>query len=175
MFKYLDFAVHISRAAILISKNFNHEDLFLSNAWAAKVYKTYQESCQEDGQDLTCQKISSGSIEWSCAADVTTIPQCHEKTLTQIEACYVESIVKADELFANWVQEHLERLWCSSEGIRCSITNSFVSNRKNEFVRSLKYCYIIYQFSVLTPKYSISEVNKIQRIRERKTKTYYQL
>ena len=121
------------------------------------------------------QKISSGSIEWSCAADVTTIPQCHEKTLTQIEACYVESIVKADELFANWVQEHLERLWCSSEGIRCSITISFVSNRKNEFVRSLKYCYIIYQFSVLTPKYSISEVNKIQRIRERKTKTYYQL
>ena len=81
-------------------------------------------------------------VEWSCAADVTIIQQCHKKTLTQVEVFYVESIVKADELFVNCILDHLKRIWCSSKAIKCGITNSFVLNRKNGFRRSLRYCYM---------------------------------
>ena len=52
------------------------------------------------------QNISHGSIKRLYAAVVTTIPRCHKKTLIRIEVCYFESIVKADELFDNWDQDH---------------------------------------------------------------------
>ena len=87
----------LPQSLYLLQIDFNHKDLFLWNGWAAKVSKIYFQpgKLPERWSGFErVQNISSGSIEWSRAADLTTVPQWHKKILTEIEASYIECMLR---------------------------------------------------------------------------------
>ena len=142
MLKYLYTGVHTSRVPILISnKLYSLVFVFVKCLSSKSSYFQPGNLLGDWSEFERDQNISSGSIEWNCAADATTIRRSHDKALTQREACHVDFIAKAEDLFVNWVEDHLKRLWCSSGEIRC-ITDSFVLKQNNGFGRSLRYCYM---------------------------------